>query len=67
MVLQKHHIIYPSEKNKEVVVVLTKAEHYAVTLLNRYTQKQVSSGLIQALEIFIALNKYRAFNPTKEE
>jgi hypothetical protein len=55
-VIQGHHISY----DPEVVVNIRKCEHLVLTRLAWYTKKQVSQGLITALEVFIALNRSRA-------
>lgn len=59
-VIQKHHIIYGSEKPKqeEVVVRITKGQHYILTLLNR--QKNISPGFIKSIKVWLALNEDKA-------
>ncbi|MCM8782019.1 MAG: hypothetical protein NC828_03090 [Candidatus Omnitrophica bacterium] len=63
-IIQKHHVIYPSEKHpdQEYVVVVTKGEHMLLSKIDWFTRNFVSQGFITALEIFIAKNRSRAMN-----
>jgi len=36
-ILQKHHIQYGDEKNKEIVRNVRKGVHYAISILRRFT------------------------------
>jgi hypothetical protein len=59
-IVQWHHIIYPGDKNKEVLVRIFKGEHHILTLMQLYTPNKVSAGFIKALKIFIAFNEDRS-------
>jgi len=59
-VIQQHHIIYPSEKNKELTVKVTKGEHRILSLLQWYCRKRISKGFIKALDIYLAINRDRS-------
>jgi len=61
-IVNRHHIIYPSEKHpeQEWVEKLFKGEHKCVSNLTWYTRKEVSMGLIRSLEYFILRNRHRA-------
>jgi hypothetical protein len=54
LVVQKHHISY----DPEVTVKIYKGEHFCLTMLQR--RKHISRGLIKALDVFAALNRYGA-------
>jgi len=53
-VVQAHHISY----DPEVVVKIYKGEHWVLTQLQR--RKNVSTGFLQALKVWIALNEEKA-------
>jgi hypothetical protein len=55
-VIQKHHLSY----NPEVTVTIYKGEHQILTLMSRYTSKNVSAGFLRALRRFIKENRGRA-------
>jgi len=59
-VIQKHHLIYGSEKPKqaEEIVKLYQGEHWAITQLQR--RKKISKGFIKALKLWILLNEDKA-------
>ena len=58
-VVQRHHIVYADEgKGPEVVVLIYQGEHWAITQLQR--RKHISKGFIEALEYWIAENRYKA-------
>ena len=61
-IVNRHHIIYPSEKHpeQEWVEVLGKGEHKCVSQLSWYTRKNISMGLIRTLKFFILRNEARA-------
>ena len=60
LIIQKHHLIYPSDKHKqeEVVEKIYKGEHWILTQLNR--RKNISKGLIKSLKLWILLNEDKA-------
>jgi len=65
VIIQKHHIQYKHPEHKsqdDVVVYIGKGEHQILTKMQWYTSKNLSSGFIRALKIFIALNEDRATN-----
>lgn len=59
-VIQKHHLIYPSEEHKqaEETVKLYKGEHWVITQLQR--RKNISKGFIKSLKFWILLNEDKA-------
>lgn len=61
-IVNKHHIVYPSEKHpeQEWIEKLYKGEHKVVSNLVWYTRKTISTGLIKALKFFILRNEDRA-------
>ena len=61
-IVNRHHIIYPSEKHpeQEWVEPMWKGEHLAYSRLTWYTRKEVSMGLIRSLEYFVLRNRDRA-------
>ncbi len=60
LIVQKHHIIYESEKHKqkEEVVKIYKGEHWLVTQMNR--RKNISKGFIKHIKVWLALNEEKA-------
>ncbi len=63
-VVQKHHVRY---SNPEWTVPIFRGEHYAISLLARYTKKDISDGLITALLQFVQDNRGRAIKLGEEE
>lgn len=61
-IVNKHHVVYPSEKHpeQEWVEPMWKGEHQAFSRLCWYTRKTISKGLIKALKFFILRNEDRA-------
>jgi hypothetical protein len=61
-VVQLHHIIYgsPDHPEQEVMVKVFKGEHLIASRLRWYTRKRLSLGLVQDLDVFLALNRHRA-------
>jgi hypothetical protein len=57
-IINRHHIIYPSDKQAEVVVAIYKGEHFLISRLS--WRKNISKGFIKALRVWIALNEDRA-------
>ena len=57
--IQNHHLIYESDKQKEVTTKIYRSEHWLLTLLNRRT-KNISKGLIKSLKLWILLNEDKA-------
>ncbi len=60
VVIQKHHLIYPSDKPKqeEVVEKIFKGEHWLLTQAQR--RKKISKGFIKSLKLWILLNEDKA-------
>jgi len=56
-VIQTHHLIYPSEKPKQIeeTARVYQGEHWAITQLQR--RKKISKGFIKALKLWILLNE----------
>jgi len=54
-VTQEHHISY----KPEVTVIIFKGEHWILTQLARRT-KNVSSGFLAAVKVWVALNEGNA-------
>jgi len=59
-IIQKHHLIYPSEKHKqpEEVVKIWKGEHFILTRLG--WMKKISKGFVKSLKLWILLNEDKA-------
>jgi len=59
-IIQKHHLIYPNEKHKQLeeVVRVWKGEHFIITQLNR--RKNISRGFIKSLKLWVLLNEDKA-------
>jgi len=60
--INKHHIIYASEKHpeQEIVVPIYGGEHKILTLIQWYEKVSVSKGFIKALKHWLFLNEDRA-------
>ena len=65
--VQEHHIIYPSDKNKEETVIVFKGEHGVLTKMQWWCKGKTSVGFLKALKVFIALREDRAIELTKEK
>ena len=61
-VFQNHHIIYPSEKNKEVTGKIRRGVHAALTWLRRFNH--LTEEEILVLEAELALLKLKANGST---
>jgi len=59
-VIQRHHLIYGNDehKQKEVVGVIYKGEHFLLTRLQ--WRKNLSKDFIKSLKLFILLNEEKA-------
>lgn len=54
-IVQPHHLIYGTEKQREVVVSVYKGEHWIATNLNRRTH--ISKGFVKYIKFWLALNE----------
>lgn len=55
VIFQNHHIIYPSDKNKEVVRKVRKGVHQIVTLIHRY--KYLTEQEIDTIKLEVSLKR----------
>jgi len=59
LVIQEHHIRYGDGRDTELIVRVTKGQHRVLTWLNR-EQNNISVGLVRALDMWLAENRYKA-------
>ena len=59
-IVQEHHIIYETDKQKEEKVKIFKGEHWILTQARR--RKKISKGFIKALKHWILLNEEKGVN-----
>ena len=60
--INRHHIIYGSEKHpeQEIVVPIFKGEHKILTLMQWYEKDSISKGFIKCLKHWLFMNEDRA-------
>ena len=63
-VVQRHHLVYPSDGIKERVVYVYKGEHHCLTMLG--WRKNVSKGCLEALRKYIKDTRGIAVNLRRE-
>ena len=58
-IVNHHHIVYPVPEHgqSEVVVRMTRGEHFLITRLNRY--RHITPGFIKAIKYWLVLNEDR--------
>ena len=64
-IIQNHHIVYAHPDHpsiKEVKVATFKGEHFIIGKINLFTRKNLSTGFLKCLKVFIALNEDRAID-----
>lgn len=58
-IIQNHHLVYPSEKNKEYTETISRTEHWIAHQVFRHT-KDISDGFLRVLEYYILIHKKEA-------
>ena len=58
---QGHHLIYPSEKNKEHIEDISKTEHFLIHKVQRHT-RNVTKGFLRCLRFYILLHEKDAID-----